>query len=125
VPDVLVIDANQSIRNMLSAGLKGFGFSVIEAESYAEAQKQLEAGEIPLVAIVDFLRNNDAAKDFVTLLRDTPAYQQIKVIIATVNSLSTEEQNALGVDAVIVKPVDLSQLVKAVFLFRGGTGKLK
>ncbi len=125
MPDVLVIDANQSIRNMLSAGLKGFGFSVIEAESYAEAQKQLEAGEIPLVAIVDFLRNNDAAKDFVTLLRDTPAYQQIKVIIATVNSLSTEEQNALGVDAVIVKPVDLSQLVKAVFLFRGGTGKLK
>ncbi len=125
MPDVLVIDANQSIRNMLSAGLKGFGFSVIEADSYAEAQKHLEAGEIPRVAIVDFLRNNDAAKGFVTLLRDTPAYQPIKVIIATVNSLSTEEQNALGVDAVMVKPVDLSQLVKAVFLFRGGTGKLR
>ena len=125
MPDVLVIDANQSIRNMLSAGLKGFGFSVMEVGSYAEAQKQLEAGEIPLVAIVDFLRNNDNAQGFVTLLRDTPAYQRIKVIIATVNSLSDEEQNALGVDAVMVKPVDLSQLVKAVFLFRGGTGKLR
>lgn len=125
MPDVLVIDANQSIRKMLAAGLTGFGFSVMEADSYVEAQTQLEAGDIPLVAIVDFLRNNESAQGFVTLLRDTPAYQPIKVIVATVNSLSTEEQNALGVDAVMVKPVDLSQLVKAVYLFRGSTGKLK
>ena len=117
VHDVLVIDANQSIRMMLCTGLTGFGFSVMEAGSYAEAQAQLEAGDIPYVAIVDFLRNNESAQGFVTLLRDTPAYQSIKVIVATVNSLSTKEQNALGVDAVLVKPVDLSQLVKAVYLF--------
>ena len=121
--DVLVIDANQSIRKMLCAGLKGFGFSVMEADSYTEAQRQLEGGDVPYVAIVDFLRNNDSAQEFVTLLRDTPAYQSVKVIIATVNSLTTEEQNALGVDAVMVKPVDLSQLVKAVYLFRRPEGK--
>ena len=124
MPDVMVIDANQSIRMMLSAGLKGFGFSVIEADSYEVAQVKFEAGEIPLVVIVDFLRNDDTAQEFITLLRDTPAYKSIKVIIATVNSLSDEEQNALSVDAVIVKPVDLSQLVKVVYLFRGSTGKL-
>jgi CheY-like chemotaxis protein len=124
VPDVMVVDANQSIRMMLSAGLKGFGFSVIESESYKEAQTKLETGEIPLVAIVDFLRNDGSAKEFISLLRDTPAYQPIKVIIATVNSLSDEEQSALSVDAVMVKPVDLSQLVKVVYLFRGSTGKL-
>lgn len=117
MPEVMVIDANQSIRKMLCAGLTGFGFSVMEADSYAEAQIKLESGDIPFVVIVDFLRNNDSSQGFVTLLRDTPAYQSIKVIIATVNSLSTEEQNALGVDAVMVKPVDLSQLVKAVYLF--------
>jgi len=117
VSDVLVIDANPSIRKMLCAGLTGFGFSVLEADSYAEAQTRLEAGDVPRVAIVDFLRNNDTSQGFLTLLRDTPAYQSIKVIIATVNSLTTEEQNALGVDAVMVKPVDLSQLVKAVYLF--------
>ena len=122
--DVLVIDANQSIRRMLCSGLSGFGFSVMEANSYAEAQTQLEAGDIPFVAIVDFIRNDESAQAFVELLRDTVTYQSVKVIVATVNSLSVEEQNALGVDAVMVKPVDLSQLVKAVYLFRGSTGKL-
>jgi CheY-like chemotaxis protein len=102
---------------MLCAGLTGFGFSVAEASSYAEAQAQLEAGDIPPVAIVDFIRNNESAQGFVTLLRDTPDYQSIKVIVATINTLTTEEQSALGVDAVMVKPVDLSQLVKAVYLF--------
>ena len=122
--DVLVIDSNQSIRKMLVAGLSGFGFHVGEATSYAEAQEQFEAGNIPFVAIVDFSRNDANAQQFVKLLRDTPEYQNIKVLIATVNTLTTVEQNELAVDAVLVKPIDLSQLVKAVYLYRRPTGKL-
>lgn len=121
--DVLVIDSNQSIRKVLVAGLTGFGFSVIEADSYAEAEKQLIEENIPSVAIVDFTRDDTSARDFLNLLRTTPDYQTIKVIVATVNTLSSEEQHALGVDAVMVKPLDLSQLVKAVYLFRRPTGK--
>lgn len=124
--DVLVVDSNQSIRKMLVAGLSGFGFSVMDANTYVEAKQDLEAGKIPFVAIVDFMRNDEAAQQFVTLLRDTPEYQNIKVIIATVNTLTDVEQNELAVDAVLVKPIDLSQLVKAVYLYRrpSKTGKL-
>jgi len=122
--DVLVIDSNQSIRKMLVAGLAGFGFTVMEADSYIQAQDLLEADNIPYVAIMDFTRNDPKAHSFVTLLRDTPDYQHIKVIIATVNTLSTNEQNELAVDAVLTKPIDVSQLVKAVYLYRRPTGTL-
>ena len=47
----------------------------------------------------------------------------MEVIVATVNTLTGGEQNALGVDAVLVKPVDLSQLVKAVYLFHRPSNK--
>ena len=121
--DVLIVDANSAIRSMFVAGLSGFGFSVTEADSYSLAIEQLEAGDIPHVAIVDFTRDDESAQSFIERLRDTPAYQSTKVIITTVNSLSTEEQNALGVDAIMVKPVELAQLVKAVYLFRRPSGK--
>jgi len=122
--DVLVVDSNQSIRKMLVASLAGFGFHVAEATSYAEARQQFEADNLPYVAIVDFNRNDPDAQDFVKFLRDTPEYQNIRVLIATVNTLTEAEQNELAVDAVLVKPIDLSQLVKAVYLYRRPTGKL-
>lgn len=122
--DVLVIDPNESIRKMLSAGLAGFGFMVKEANSHKQAQQQLEDGQRPFVAIVDFTRSDDAAKQFLMLLRDTPDYQYIKVLVATVNTLSVDEEKELAVDAVFVKPIDLSQLVKAVYLYRRPTGPL-
>lgn len=114
--DVLVVDANKSIRQMLTAGLTGFGFTVTEAESYQQAMDMMDNGDVPYVAIVDFERGNATAREFLQFLRD-PAYKSMKTIVATVNSLSEEEQANLGVNAVMTKPVDLSKLVKAVYLY--------
>lgn len=115
--DVLVVDANQSIRKMYVAGLTGFGFSVAEADSHFAAQNLLEAGNIPKVIIADLVLSNAEGRDFLKLLQNTPEYQSIKVIVATVNSLTKEQQRGLGVDAVMVKPIDLSRLVKVVYLY--------
>jgi len=115
--EVLVVDANESIRQMLSAGLTGFGFTVVEADSYRQAVDVMADGDVPYVAIVDFERKNENASQFLKLLQQTPDYQSIKVIVATVNTLSDDEQDALGVNAVMTKPVDLSKLVKAVYLY--------
>lgn|GEM_PF-1889090 len=115
--DVLVVDANQSIRQMFVAGLSGFGFTVQESESYQKAQAILNDGDVPYVAIVDFQRTNEEASAFLKYLQQTPEYSNIKVIVATVNQLSDDEQKALGVNAVMTKPVDLSKLVKAVYLY--------
>lgn len=114
--DVLIIDSNKSIRQMLTAGLTGFGFTVAEAESYQIAKDMMDGGDVPYVAIVDFERSNTSASEFLQYLQ-SPTYESIKIIVATVNSLSEEEQSRLGVNAVMTKPVDLSRLVKAVYLF--------
>lgn len=115
--EVLVVDAAPAIRQMFVAGLTGFGFDVSDVESYQDARDFMEAGDIPYVAIVDFNRNDPTAKTFLQSLQTTAAYQKIKVIVTTVNSLTEDEQADLGVDAVMVKPVDFSKLVKAVYLF--------
>ncbi len=114
--DVLVVDANKSIRQMLTAGLTGFGFTVEEADSYQSAQALIDNGNIPSVAIVDFERSSGEARTFLNYLQSSD-YPSLKIIVATVNSLSDEEQVELGVNAVMTKPVDLSRLVKAVYLY--------
>ncbi len=115
--DVLVVDSAPSIRQLFVAGLTGFGFSVTDVESYQQAIDYIDAGNIPYVAIVDFHRNDATGKEFLQYLQQTPEYQKTKVIVTTVNSLTEDEQEELGVDAVMVKPVDFSKLVKAVYLF--------
>lgn len=117
--DVLVVDSNQSIRKMYMAGLGGFGFRVAEAASPLDARKLLSTGEVsPSVIITDVSRNEPSGMEFIEFLHNDPAYQHIKVIVTTADSYIAEKKDELYADVVMVKPIDLSRLVKVVYLYR-------
>jgi CheY-like chemotaxis protein len=113
---ILLVDDNEPFREMLADVLAAHGCEILHASNGLEALLQVKHAR-PGVILLDL--SMPRLDGFETLKRIRAFDPGIRVVIVTgnVDAAAHDRARAAGASAVLVKPVDLVQLVATV----GGT----
>jgi two-component system, chemotaxis family, chemotaxis protein CheY len=119
VPDrpIMVVEDDPDLRDALEYLLKACGYQVVPARDGEEALEQLRGGLDPCLILLDLLMPRKDGFQFRSEQLETPAFAKIPTIaysgIYTGTSLR-EKATALGIEAVLDKPVDYDGLLDLV-----------
>ncbi len=116
---VLVVDDNQTNRDILTNQLTNWGLRVILASSADEALKKLNAEPLKLDLIITDMNMPD--KDGLALVSDIKLLEQYKnVKILMLSSMALQmplnEYRTLGLDACLMKPIGITELFNTLSL---------
>jgi len=108
---ILVVDDNESNRELLSVFLSCSGYDVIEARDGLEAVKVAKS-ECPDLIIMDLSMPVMDGFGAVRLLREVPEVREVPVIACTAHDTSTHRLQAMavGFSEFLPKPIDFTQL---------------
>lgn len=108
---ILVVDDQESNRELLSTILIHLGYRVIEAADGLEAVK-LARRECPDLIIMDLSMPVIDGFGALRLLRDVPQIREVPVVACTAHDTSTHKHQALsvGFNEFLAKPIDFRKL---------------
>lgn len=113
-PCILVVDDDPTIRRLIVSTLGRAGYSLTEAGNGREALDAMRRGTEDLV-LLDLMMPELTGWDVLRIRGETPALQQIPVIVITANHVpGLRETLGSGVCALLGKPFDLSELLSLV-----------
>jgi len=110
---VLVVDDDEEMRASLSEFLESEGFSVRTAQHGLEALSLLRTIEPPGLILLDFMMPVMNGTQFLVEQKSDPRLRGIPVVILSAWARDWKG-DALGVDAVLAKPIDPERLVMLV-----------
>lgn len=112
---ILIVDDEESIRDLIKEVLSSGGHEFFLAESGKQAFDIVRAKAIDL-AIVDRNMPGLSGIEVVMAMRRDPKYAKIKILMCTGASVTKEidEAFAAGADDYILKPLNFAQLVGKV-----------
>lgn len=121
---ILLVEDDQSLREIYSIRLTAEGYEIVSAGDGEEALATA-VREKPDLVLSDVMMPKISGFDMLDILRQTPETKDIKVIMMT--ALSSEDQrergNALGADRYLVKSqVGIEDVVNAVHEVLGDNG---
>lgn len=116
MPKIMVVEDDQSLREIYSIRLTAEGYEVISAGDGEEALA-IAVKERPDLIISDVMMPKISGFDMLDILRSTPETQSVKVIMMT--ALSSDDQKkrgeSLGADKYLVKSqVGIEDVIAAV-----------
>lgn len=102
----IVVDDSRAMRALLRRGLQSFGYDVIDAGDGRDALKTLATTRIPDIALVDWNMPGMDGLTLIELLREDPAYDEMKIVMVSSESAPDRIERALhaGADDYIMKP---------------------
>jgi CheY-like chemotaxis protein len=110
---VLVVEDDESIRNVIADVLEERGFRVQSAANGVEALACLDKMH-PDVMVLDLLMPVMHGWDFMETYADKTGGNQIPIVVVSVNPALPRSFNHFGVHRVIAKPFDVDDLLNAV-----------
>jgi CheY-like chemotaxis protein len=110
---VLVVEDDESIRNVITDVLEDRGFRVVGAANGAEALDRLERGR-PDVMVLDLLMPVMHGWDFMESYADKTGGDTIPIVVVSVNPALPRSFNRFGVQSVVAKPFDVDDLLESV-----------
>ncbi len=121
---ILLVEDDQSLREIYSIRLTAEGYEIVSAGDGEEALATA-VREKPDLVLSDVMMPKISGFDMLDILRQTPETKDIKVIMMT--ALSSEDQrergNALGADRYLIKSqVGIEDVVNAVHEVLGDNG---
>ena len=109
---VLVVDDHQGTLDVVSRGLEARGIRVRTATSVLRALEALRDGSPrPALIITDLIMPRTNGWDFLKHLRREPLLRSLPIVVITGGDPAGVEGLA---DAVMLKPIDLSELAETV-----------
>jgi CheY-like chemotaxis protein len=118
-PTILVVDDEESIRQLLKLHLGNAGYDVLVADD-AVIAGHLVVREPPDLVIVDVQMPYMNGYEFVAALKGDPATRDIPVVFLTMDDNVAEHARKLGAAACLNKPVRADRLLEVVGLFTEG-----
>jgi DNA-binding response OmpR family regulator len=110
--DVLLVQHDGEFAASICDVLRRRGFTAVVAGSGDEAQEALRQGCAPRLVIVDLEVPGSGVRVLVERLREEPSAGGSGFVVLT-PSPSTDPR-ALGVDGVVMRPVDAAELIEVV-----------
>jgi two-component system, chemotaxis family, chemotaxis protein CheY len=110
---VLVVEDDESIRNVISDVLEERGFRVVGAANGAEALDRLEVGR-PDVMVLDLLMPVMHGWDFMETYAAKTGGDSIPIVVVSVNPALPRSFNRFGVQSVVAKPFNVDDLLESV-----------
>ncbi len=112
---VLVVEDDQSIRNVITDVLEERGFRVIGAADGSEALRRLEQSDKrPDVVVLDLLMPVMHGWDFMETYSERTGGECIPIVVVSVNPALPRSFTRFGVRSVIAKPFDVDDLLDSV-----------
>jgi CheY-like chemotaxis protein len=115
---VLVVDDEQSMRELLRLHLANQGYQVLAAED-AIVAGHMVVEEKPDLLIVDVHMPYMDGYEFVSALKSDPETRDIPVIFLSTDDNVATQANRLGAAAYLSKPLTADRLLQVVGLFVG------
>lgn len=108
---VLIVEDEKLVGKIIAKALQGERLEKIHAASLKEAGEILEKGPIDLIILDRILPDGDGV-DLMNLLRETPAYKRIPVLILSGKDRPADQVDGLdlGADDYMTKPFVLTEL---------------
>ena len=113
---IMVVDDEESLRELARAIFENEGFEVIDASSGAECLQKLNKVK-PDVILMDMMMPGMSGREATEKIRQNPATKDLKVVFLTVARFSEtgkETLEKLNVSDYITKPFDNEELVKRI-----------
>jgi two-component system chemotaxis response regulator CheY len=109
----LVVDDSRATRSIISKMLKEMGFQVFEAAHGREALDFLKRTGPTDVLLVDWNMPEMNGYDFLCAVRNTPAYEQVPLMMVTSETEVSQMAKALqaGANEYIMKPFTNEEMV--------------
>jgi CheY-like chemotaxis protein len=110
---VLVVEDDESIRNVITDVLEERGYRVMAAANGAEALQRLEAGR-PDAMVVDLLMPVMHGWDLMECYVERMGGPPIPIVVVSVNPALPRSFNRWGVRGVVAKPFQVDELLAQV-----------
>ena len=119
LPKILVVDDEQSMRDLVKFHLRKNGYDVLTAED-AVVAGHLVVRHKPALLIVDVQMPYMNGYDFVAALKSDPQTKNIPVVFLTMDEDVGHQAPKLGAAAYLRKPVTADRLLEVVAMFLPG-----
>ena len=115
-PLALVVEDDESVRELLTDVLAGEGYSILQAQDGEEAMQLLDElilpANVPCVVLLDMMLPDVSGVGVLDHLRAQGA--QVPVVAMSASMAQVAAARAAGTRAALAKPFDLNQLVALV-----------
>lgn len=111
--DILVAEDDEDFRHALCDLLRLEGFTVRAAADGVEAISLMRGDRSPAVVVLDLMMPGMNGYELRSHLSRTPGWRDIPVVVLSAVA-EPGLQRALGVSAVLTKPVDIDSLVSVL-----------
>src|SRR4051812_27122178 len=120
---VLIVDDDDSVRDLFTRALVGQGFAARSAAGGQEAL-QLIAHDLPRLIVLDLMMPGINGIEVLATIRQHPQTAAVPVLVTTATATSAYDLRDYGPIRVLRKPFELARLVRAAreMLGGGGTG---
>lgn len=109
---ILIVEDSLVSRRLLETTLRRWGYDVLTTCDGSEAWQLLQTGNVPPIAIVDWMMPKMEGPELCRRLRRTPAISSLYLILLTAKGTREEIVTGLeaGADDYLVKPFDPEEL---------------
>jgi CheY-like chemotaxis protein len=113
---ILVVDDDDSIRELLALILESRGFEVETAEDGEEALDRLHSRKPPALVLLDLMMPGMDGITFVDELRKRAPYAAVPVVVISGDQRATArlERAKVDVQECMIKPIELDALLHTV-----------
>ena len=114
---ILIVEDDNSIRELLVELLQGEGYDVTSAVNGLEGLKCLEHNSNFNLILIDLMMPVMDGYTFRTEQMKNPKFSKIPVVVMSAEANAKEKLKSYGITAFLSKPVELDTIIKTVELY--------
>lgn len=111
---ILIVEDDNSIRELLVELLQSEGYEVASAVNGLEGLKYLQNNENPNLILVDLMMPVMDGYTFRTEQVKNPKWSKIPVVVMSAEANAKEKMKSYNITAFLSKPVELDTILKTV-----------
>jgi two-component system, chemotaxis family, chemotaxis protein CheY len=115
---VLIVDDDPDLLEVTSFVIEGEGLAVETAKHGEEALALLRAGRLPMLVLLDLMMPVMNGWEFLDEVSKDPMLRAIPVVVLTAG----DHTHVPGAMAILIKPMDLGELIRVVERYVSGDG---
>ena len=115
---VLIVDDDPDLLEVTTFVIEGEGLAVETAKHGEEALAVMRAGRLPMLVLLDLMMPVMNGWEFLDEVSKDPTLRAIPVVVLTAG----DHTHVPGAMAILIKPMDLGELIRVVDRYVSGDG---